>query len=122
MALDDDTIEGIPLMERLKKAQYLARELSEHLTQAYLPKLGDLRLATKEFDPNEVSDQQVFDCTTAVLEAEDFTDNLYSKLRRYLDSIRQEMQGLLFVEDSSESSQALRQPRLDGIDGAGLFE
>ncbi|MEQ9406499.1 MAG: hypothetical protein RIK87_02190 [Fuerstiella sp.] len=109
----DDQIDGLPLTERLKKAQYLSRELSEHLRQAYLPKLADLRLVTKEFDPAAVTDQRVFDCTVAVLEAEEFTDSLYEKLHQYLESIRREMKDLLFTDASSESSQALRMPILD---------
>lgn len=121
MAGDDD-IKNLSLVERLKKAQYLSRELSEHLTQAYLPRLGDLRLVTKEFDPEVVTDQRVLDCTQAVLDAEEFTDALYQKLRLYLDSIRDEMKGLLFIDESSDGSQSLRQPRPNTIDGAGLFD
>ncbi len=65
--VDSAEIENLPLGDRLKKADYLARELSEHLTQAYLPKLTELRAATKIYDAEEVSDQQILDHTLAVL-------------------------------------------------------
>lgn len=112
---DDDRLDKFTLKERLKKAQYLSRELSEHLVQAYLPKLADLRLATKEFDPKVVSDQQVLDCTQAVLEAEEFADRLHKKLKRYVESIREEMSPMLFPDGASNV-------RRRDIDGAGLFD
>ena len=118
---DDDELDKLTLTERLKKSRYLARELSEHLTQAYLPKLGNLKLATKELDEKKVTDQQVFDCLKAVLQAEEFTDALQSKLKKYLDSVRAEMTDLLFQDESSESSAALRQPDFD-FDGSGVFD
>ena len=46
----DDDPENFPLVERFHKAEYLARELSEHLRQAFLPKLSSLRHASKVFD------------------------------------------------------------------------
>jgi hypothetical protein len=98
---DHEHPEDIPLGERFRKAQYLARELSEHLRQAYLPKAGDLRTASKIYDANQVSDQQMLDRMQEVLEAEEFTASLYAKLREYLDSIRADMQPLLFGHEQS---------------------
>lgn len=115
---DDDDPNKLTLKERLKKAQYLSRELSEHLVQAYLPKLADLRLATKEFDPKKVTDQQVLDCTLAVLQAEEFADQLHERLRIYLESIRSEMSSMLFSDATSDASGSIER----NIDGAGLFE
>ncbi|MCP4782413.1 MAG: hypothetical protein GY903_05255 [Fuerstiella sp.] len=97
--VDSAEIENLPLGDRLKKADHLARELSEHLTQAYLPKLTDLRAATKIYDAEEVSDQQILDQTLAVLQAEEFTADLYGKLRLYLDSIKAEMSPMLFTDE-----------------------
>ena len=112
----------LPLMERLKKAEYLARELSEHLVQAYLPKLMKLRAATKEFDAKQVSDQQILDCTLAVLQAEDFTANLYRELRTYLDSIKGDTQEILFGGKNAAVDHSLSSTQLKAIDGAGLFD
>lgn len=102
--MDSGEIENLPLGDRLKKADHLARELSEHLRQAYLPKLMDLRGAAKIYDADEVSDQQVLDHTLAVLQAEKFTAELYNRLRLYLDSIRTEMSPLLFAEAPSAAT------------------
>ena len=112
----------LPLMERLKKAEYLARELSEHLVQAYLPKLMKLRAATKEFDAKQVSDQQILDCTLAVLQAEDFTANLYRELRTYLDSIKGDTQEILFGGKNAAVDHSLSSTQMKAIDGAGLFD
>ncbi|MEZ6063827.1 MAG: hypothetical protein R3C19_26055 [Planctomycetaceae bacterium] len=98
---DNEKPEDFPLVERFKKAEYLARALSEHMRQAYLPKLLELRAASKEFDAEVVSDQQMLDRMLAVLEAEDFAGDVYAKLRAYLVSIQTEMSPLLFVEDDS---------------------
>ncbi|MEZ6123241.1 MAG: hypothetical protein R3C49_08720 [Planctomycetaceae bacterium] len=91
-----ERLTDLPLVDRLRKANYMARELSEHLRQAYLPRLSDLRSAAKNHDPNAVSDQQILDRTLAVLEAEDFADELHARLRECLESIRSEMQVMLF--------------------------
>ena len=49
-----DNPDNSPLVERLHKAEHIARELSEHLRQAFLPKLHDLRSASKVFDPDDL--------------------------------------------------------------------
>lgn len=106
-------LENMTLQERLKKADYLTRELSEHLRQGYLPKLAALRSAAKIYDPKDVSDNQILDLTLAVLEAEEFTDNLHQKLRAYLSSITEEMQGMLFTERKSSGRAAKNEPVFD---------
>ncbi len=118
----NDRISETPLKERLKKADYLARELSEHLTQAYLPKLSKLRVAAKELDPDVVSDQQVLDCTLAVIQAEEFTADLYKELRAYLESIKTDTQEILFGGKNAPIDHSLSDARLKAIDGAGLFD
>ena len=98
---DKSSLSHLTLQERLKQADYLTRELSEHLRQAYLPKLAALRSLAKVYDPHEVSDNQILEHSLAVLEAEKFTDDLYLKLRTYLDSISEEMSPILFNSKSS---------------------
>ncbi len=93
-----DRLTNMPLVDRLKLANYLTRELSEHLKQAYLPTAAALRTASRHMDPDDVSDQEILDCTFAMLEAEDFTADLYKKLTDCLQSIREDMQGILHVE------------------------
>ena len=111
---DIDRITDLPLVEKLTKANCLARELNEHLRQAYLPRLGDLRKASKHFDPKEVSDQRILDHTLAVLAAEEFTDELYGRLRIYLETIKAEMEVIL------HGNQPKRR-RTQLVDDDGLF-
>ena len=72
--------ENFPLVERFHKAEHLARELSEHLRQAFLPKLSELRHASKIADATEVTDKTMLDKMTAVLSAEDFASDIFEKL------------------------------------------
>ena len=99
-----DELQNMTLSERLKKADYLTRELSEHLRQGCIPKLSTMIRASRESDAAVVSDQQILDHTLGVLEANDFADGLYKQLRDCLDSIRHEMQPLLFARESPSSS------------------
>ena len=91
--------DNIPLVERFHRAEYLARELSEHLRQAFLPKLHDLRLASKVFDPTEVTDQEMLDRMTAVLTAEDFATGIFDNLLTYLRNIERETKQITGVTE-----------------------
>ena len=71
-----DDLKRMTLVERLKKADYVSRELSEHLRQASLPKLTGLIRACREYDVTAVSDQQILDRIHAVFEADEFADKL----------------------------------------------
>lgn len=93
-------MEQMPLSERMKKAEYYARELSEHLRQSYLPRLGDLRNSSKVFDKNEVSDQQMLDRIQNVLQADDFAGDVYRKLNAHLQVIRTEIQEVVLGPDT----------------------
>ena len=93
-------LEHLPLSERLRKAEYYARELSEHLRQTYLPTLGLLRVASKVFDENEVSDQQMYDRIQNVLQADEFAGDVYRKLNAHLAIIREEMQEIVSGRDT----------------------
>jgi hypothetical protein len=90
MEIKDDP-DKLPLVERFHTADYLARELSEHLRQAFLPKLSGLRSASKVYDPESVSDQAMLDKMTSVLQAEDFANEVFAKLSRYLGSIERDL-------------------------------
>lgn len=100
---DELPLQDMTLQERLKKADYLARELSEHLRQAYLPRLAALRSSAKVYDPREVSDNHILELTLAVLQAEEFTDDLHMRLNQHLSSIAAEMRDMLFRETEHDS-------------------
>lgn len=95
----NDSPEDFPLVERFHKAEHLARELSEHLRQAFLPKLTDLRQASKVTDAEEVTDQTMLVKMTAVLNAEDFASGIFDRLLKYLRSIERETKQIMGVTD-----------------------
>ena len=73
------------------------------MRQAYLPKVSDLRAASKSYDPDEVSDQQMMDKMQAVLDAEDFARKVYDQLDSFLNSIADDMKPKLFALEQDES-------------------
>lgn len=91
---------SLTLQERIKKADYLTRELSEHLRQASIPRLTALRNACKTNDEHQVSDQKVFDRTIAVLEAEEFARNLHETLEGHLKVIAEQTRELAYPGSS----------------------
>lgn len=95
----DDSPEDFPLVERFHKAEYLARELSEHLRQAFLPRLAQLRQASKITDAAQVTDQTMLDNMNAVFAAEDFASDIFEKLIRYLKSIETDTKGIMGIHD-----------------------
>lgn len=97
--MHDENPDNLPLAERVNKADFLARELSEHLKQAYLPKLSQLRTSSKKLDPEEVSDQTMFDQMSAVVNAEEFASNLCMRLMKYLQSIQKDAKRALGVDN-----------------------
>lgn len=95
----DDSPDNFPLVERFHKAEYLARELSEHLRQAFLPKLAQLRQTSKIMDAAEVTDQTMLDNMNAVFAAEDFASDIFEKLIRYLRSIEKDTHEILGISE-----------------------
>lgn len=93
-----ERLDNMSLVDRLKLANYLTRELSEHLKQAYQPSAAELRRASRHKDVEDVSDQEVLDRTLSMLEAEDFASDLYSKLNECLASIRTDMKEILYID------------------------
>lgn len=96
---------NLPLVERINKAKYLARELCEHLQQAFLPKLVSLRSSSKKMNPDEVSDQTMFDQMSAVVNAEKFASELYLKLTKYLESIQKDAHEVLGINSALSATQ-----------------
>ncbi|MFO0977348.1 MAG: hypothetical protein U0996_13190 [Planctomycetaceae bacterium] len=95
----EDTPENYPLVERFHKAEYLARELTEHLQQSFLPKLSELRHASKVYDPASVSDQEMLDRMNALMSSEDFANGVFDKLLKYLRSIEAETKQIMGVKE-----------------------
>ncbi|MDA1231705.1 MAG: hypothetical protein O2856_13105 [Planctomycetota bacterium] len=98
MEIDDP--DNLPLVDRINKAEHFARELCEHLQQAFLPKLVSLRSSSKKMNPDEVSDQTMFDQMSAVVNAEKFASEIYLKLTRYLESIQKDAHEVLGISSA----------------------
>lgn len=93
----------LPLRERLTIAERLTRELSEHLEQGFLPKIETLRKVTrqKEAVSAETTDKTVRDTVATVHKSEQFTAELYDKLKECLNSIAEEVGAMVHgTEDS----------------------
>jgi len=110
--MNDENPDNLPLVERVSKAEYYARELCEHLQQAYLPKLAQLRSSSKRLEVEEVSDQTMFDQMSAVVNAEQFASNLFMRLINYLESIQNDAHDVLSV-DSALSAVKEREALVD---------
>ena len=98
--MEPENPDSLPLVERINKAEYFARELSEHLQQAFLPKLVDLRSSSKKLDPDQVSDQTMYDKMAAVVHAEEFSEEVFSRLILYLESIQKDAHEVLGIDNS----------------------
>ena len=91
--------DSVPLAERFQAAQFLIRELTEHLQQAFLPKLSELRSASKVDDAKEVSDQEIFDKLQGTLSADEFSAKIFGRLFRYLESIARDTKEVTGVSE-----------------------
>lgn len=99
------TMHDLTLREKFKEANLVARELTEHVQQGFLPRSKQLgRLvrpkfeSTKEYeiDPEAgVEDKTIRNEVARVLESENFTDELFQAVRAYLESIDQEIDQIL---------------------------
>ena len=96
VAKNPDTV---PLAERFQAAHFLIRELTEHLQQAFLPKLSELRSASKVDDAKEVSDQEIFDKLQSTLSADEFSAKIFGRLFRYLESIARDTKEVTGVSE-----------------------
>lgn len=100
VSVESEDPNNLPLVERINKAEYFARELCEHLQQAFLPKLSELRLSSKKLDADVVSDQTMFDQMSSVAKAEQFASDIHARLSKYLESIRKDASAVLGITDS----------------------
>lgn len=92
----------LPLRERLTIAERLARELSEHLEQGFLPRIETLRRVTRQKGAiaEETTDKTVRDTVSLVQESEQFTAELYEKVQSCLDSIADEVSKMVHGNES----------------------
>ena len=81
-------IDQMTIREVLSATELLARELSEHLQQSFLPKVKELNRSVRSYaKPDEralVSDATVRIQSRQVLESDAFSQQLYAKFKDYL--------------------------------------
>lgn len=89
------SVEQLTLREKFKGAERLSRELTEHLEQGFIPKVHELMrlvqpLRTGVF-PTDVQDVTVRNHTAAVLESEQYSDQLWEKLEAHCVGVKNDV-------------------------------
>jgi hypothetical protein len=96
--MTEHVLETLTLRERLRDAERLSRELSEHLEQGLIPKLQQLRRLSKvgketegEGPEGPVADASIRTAADAALNSHEYLLDLSRKLDRYLSSAEREL-------------------------------
>ena len=88
----------LTLRDKIREAARRSHELSEHLEQAFVPKVHDLRKVTRPAAPNPetapVADVTVRHQAASVLEADQYTDGLNTDVEALLEAIAAEVDKL----------------------------
>jgi len=89
----------LSLRERIGQTEALVRELHEHLSQSFLPKVKSARevvLPTEASSADsEVSDSTVRNLMSEILKSDEFTLTLLKRLEPYLRSIQRGVKEIL---------------------------
>jgi hypothetical protein len=88
----------MPLRDRIREAERLARELVEHLDLGFRTKIHAVRSLTRRDGPGageQVTDNSVRTAVDAALSSHEYTLELSRKLGRLLESINRETHGLV---------------------------
>ncbi|MFV0442499.1 MAG: hypothetical protein ACK5Q5_02905 [Planctomycetaceae bacterium] len=99
-------LETMPLRDRIREAERLARELTEHLELGFLTKIHAARSLTRkegQTGGEHVTDISVRTAVDAALTSHEYTVELTRKLDRLLDSINRETNSLVSGNMSAES-------------------
>ncbi len=88
----DRTLRQLTLREMLVEAVRLARELSEHLDQAFIPKCHELSRLVRPIngeppDVRALEDVTVRTQAAQILETEVFTESVFEQLARHCEAI-----------------------------------
>lgn len=80
--------EQLPLREKFTAAEHLVRDLIEHLDHGVLPKIQHLEeLVTVSNDSKPATDLTVRTQAAALLESDEFTQQLCEKIEEFLKAI-----------------------------------
>ncbi len=92
------TPESLTLREQLTDADRLTRELADHLDQAVMPQVHELRRVTRqsgEAVADETPDVTLRNQVANLLKGDDYTREMAIRLRAYLDSIGKEVRKIV---------------------------
>lgn len=96
--MSERLLETMPLRDRIREAELLTRELTEHLEHGFKPKIHTVRSLTRKGGPSpgeHVADNSVRNAVDAALSSHVYTLELSRKLERLLDSINREAHSLV---------------------------
>lgn len=96
------SIEGMTLQEKVKNTELLIRELIQHLEMGFVPKLKQLqkvsRVGKSQSQLEDIADLTVRNHVSQVIETEQFTDELYQRLKEYTEALEKDMQTVIYGE------------------------
>jgi len=91
--VDDRPVEQLTLRELFSNAEWLSRELNEHLEQAFLPRLRAVEDVVKSYanpaERDEIADSSVRSRMAALIGSDDYSQKLISRLERHLLAIEE---------------------------------
>lgn len=82
-----DDPDALPLRDRVRNAEKLVRELTDHLENGYMSRARELSRMTAE-DAKPAGDMSVRAGVQKLLDADAFAEDLWSRTKATLDSIR----------------------------------
>ena len=89
------SIDQLTLREKLRDAERVLRELTEHLEMGFIPKVHELKKLSRQHDPASglppVADVTIRSYVSAVVESDRFTGGLVESLDNYLNAIQKDV-------------------------------
>lgn len=100
----DRSLDDLTLRDKCREAQRVIRDLIDHLDQAFLPKVKNLRKLAKAkepgYDPGAIRDVTIRAQAAGVLEAEQYTVKLDEESRQFLTALAAEVEHLANPESA----------------------
>ena len=97
-----ESLENMPLRDVCKEAERLTRELIDHLEKNMIPRTRELQSLVQPDSPFEsggeagqVKDVTVRNQASALIESQEFTEQLFAKTRQYLKAIDRDVSKML---------------------------
>jgi hypothetical protein len=88
--MDARRLAQLTMREKIRDSQHLARDLHEHMTQNFLPKVAELRSVCTPEGEERIADVTIRNQVATVLESERFMTQKETELSAYAAAIIQE--------------------------------